>query len=199
MRTILFYFPLIIILLGFVQVLNEPTLYSTGSLKEGSVVVKGKSTLHDWTLKTNLYKCQGHFHFLDNGELKSLDSLSFSVPVEYLKSGEKTMDKNAYKALDGDRYKYILFQMVSARVAPSKKDHYEINALGSLTIAGFSREIEVKVNCEINHNGKIILEGSENLSMTTFHVIPPTFLMGLMKTNDAFTLEFKLVLENQLK
>jgi polyisoprenoid-binding protein YceI len=177
---------------------NAQTLYSVSNSKEVYLILKGTSTLHDWSMQDKALDGQAHFHFLPDGKLKSLDSLSFSVQVDNLKSDEKAMDNNAYKALKADRYKDILFKLISSTVSFIKKDKYEINALGNLTIAGVTREIILIVKCEVNNAGKITCTGSEKLNMTDFHVNPPTFLMGIMKTGDAITLEFKLLFDKSI-
>lgn len=177
---------------------NAQTLYSLSTSKEVFMILKGTSTLHDWNMQAHALQGQAHFHFLPDGELKSLDSLNFSVQVENLKSNETAMDNNAYRALKANQYKDILFKLVSATVSFVKKDQYEIKALGDLTIAGVTREIKMLVKCEINNAGRITCTGAEKLNMTDFHVDPPKFLMGVMKTGDAITLEFKLLFDKSI-
>src|SRR5690606_25975792 len=60
--------------------------------------VTGTSTLHDWEMVSKDATGQAAVT-LENGQFKSISSLSVTLKAESLKSGKSQMDKNAYKAL----------------------------------------------------------------------------------------------------
>ncbi len=199
LHKICFTILVIIFSTGMKDALNAQSLYTVENSKAVSIKLNGTSTLHNWSMKAQELNGQGYFSFLpgEGNELKSLDSMMFSVQVENLKSDEKKLDKNAYKALKAEQYKDIVFKLISSVVIPLKKHTYLIKALGNLSIAGVTREITLNVSCQVNKGKTILCTGSENLNMTDYHVTPPAFLLGAMKTGDAIVLEFKLLFNNQ--
>ncbi|MBC7946877.1 MAG: YceI family protein [Chitinophagaceae bacterium] len=126
-------------------------------------------------------------------QLSSVEALSFSLAVLELKSGEKKLDKNAYKALKSDKHKNIFYKLVSATVVPQKDNRYLMKTQGNLSIAGVTRPVTMDVYCAVNKDGTITCTGSDKLKMSDFQVKPPTFMLGAMKTGDAITLDFTLV------
>ena len=132
-------------------------------------------------------------------QLTSLQALTFSLEVENLKSNEKALDKNAYKAMKTNEYKDIFFQLVWAKVVHKTENKYFIETHGNLTIAGITRAVKMDVYCMVNKDSTITCTGSEKLKMTDYKINPPSFLMGAMKTGDAITLDFILVYKKENK
>lgn len=130
-------------------------------------------------------------------DLVSVEYLSFALEVKDLKSDNKKLDKNAYKALKSDEFKDIAYKLISATITPEKKNEYLLKTNGKLTIAGVSREIEMDIHSLINKNGMIACIGSIQLNMTDYNVEPPTFLLGAMKTGDAIRIEFNVLYKTQ--
>jgi polyisoprenoid-binding protein YceI len=179
--------------------LNNPvasqSIYKINESKDIDIKLSGTSTLHNWAMEARAFDGDAQFGFSpgNDRQLTSLTSLTFSLDVRNLKSDEKALDKNAYKALKTDRYKDILFTMTSASVFPEQESKYLIKTHGNLSIAGVTREIEMDVYCVVNTDESIRCTGSDKLNMTDYQVKPPSFLLGAMKTGDAITLDFTLV------
>jgi polyisoprenoid-binding protein YceI len=128
-----------------------------------------------------------------SSQLVSLGSLSFSLPVLNLKSGESKLDKNAYKALKTDRYKNIVYKLRSSKVMAGKNKGYLVKTQGDLTVAGVTKSISMDVICTVNPDASITCTGSEKLKMTDYNVEPPKFMAGAMKTGNNITLDFIIV------
>ncbi len=182
-------------ILGFNQVLLSQSLYKINDSKDIDMKLLGTSTLHKWSMDAKTFEGEAQFGFAPSNdhELTSLKSLSFSLEVLNLKSGEKGLDNNAYKALKTNRYKDILYTLISATVSPEKENRYVIRAKGNLTVAGVTKEISMEILGVVNSDGTITCTGSDELNMTDYQVKPPSFLLGAMKTGDAITLDFTLV------
>ena len=73
-----------------------------------------------------------------------IKTFHLSVPVDQLSSGEKGLDANMRKALKGDRYKQIRFQMDSYEVVgPPGTAALTVVLHGRLSLAGVERKIDV--------------------------------------------------------
>ena len=187
-------------LLVSIQCLSAQQVYKILAAKDIDMKLSGTSTLHNWVMKAQTFTGEAQFVFnVDNiSQLKSIKSLSFNLIVTDLKSGEKGLDKNAYKALKTDLYKDILYKLTSAAVMPKKDGKYLIKAQGELTIAGVTKVVTMDVFAVINKDGSITCKGSNKLKMTDYKVKPPKFMLGTMKTGDDITLAYTMTYKKEL-
>jgi polyisoprenoid-binding protein YceI len=186
---------IIFCILGFGNILYSQSVYKINDSKDIDLRLSGTSTLHKWTMNARTFTGEAQFVFKpgNDNQLTSLKSLTFSLVVQNLKSDEKKLDKNAYKALKTDRYKDIYYKLKSSKVIPQKENKYLIQAHGNLSIAGVTKEVTMDVYCVVNKDETITCTGSDKLKMSDYQVKPPTFMLGAMKTGDAITLDFTLV------
>jgi hypothetical protein len=121
------------------------------------------------------------------------------VPVAGLTSGEHGLDDNMHKALKGDRFKEIRFQMDSYDVAPAPGGPaISVTLHGRLSLAGVERKIDVGATGVQVKDG-IRLSGSEDLLMTDFQIKPPTMMLGAIKTKNLITVKFNATLQRESK
>jgi polyisoprenoid-binding protein YceI len=190
---------IVICLTGCSRLLYAQVLYKISNSKDINMKISGTSTLHKWAMNTQTFEGQAEFGFTpgNGNQISSVKHLNFSLTVTNLKSGEKGLDKNAYKALKTDAHKDILYKLTAATVMPEKEKKYLIKTEGNLTIAGVTKEVTMDVYCLVNKDASITCNGSDKLKMTDYQVKPPSFMMGAMKTGDAITLDFTLVYTKQ--
>jgi polyisoprenoid-binding protein YceI len=184
-----------ICILGSSLVLRSQANYKINDSKDIDMKLSGTSTLHNWVMDAKTFSGEAEFGFAPGNanQLSSLKGLTFSLVVQNLKSGEKGLDKNAYKALKTGQFKDIDYKLHSAIVSPEKDGKYLIKTQGNLTIAGVTKMVSMDVYCAINKDATITCTGSDKLEMTDYQVKPPTFMLGAMKTGDAITLNYTLV------
>ena len=129
------------------------------------------------------------------GMVESVGELEFTVIVDGLKSGKSGMDDNTYKALNEEKHPNIEYKLNSVeRTAPSKDGISTIIITkGTLTVAGFSKEVELKVAGKPNSDGSIQFVGRMVFNMTDFKIDPPTAVFGSILTGDEITIVFKIV------
>jgi polyisoprenoid-binding protein YceI len=186
---------IVIFLFGSAQSIYSQAIYKINESKDNNMKLSGTSTLHKWDMNAQKFTGDAAFGFKPGSDdkLTSLKSLNFSLVVANLQSGEKGLDKNAYKALKTDQYKNILYKLSSATVSPSNNNKYLIKTAGSLSIAGTTKAVTMDVYCTINKDATVTCTGSDKLKMTDYQVKPPSFMMGAMKTGDDITLDFTMV------
>ena len=153
--------------------------------------IKGTSSLHDWEMISNSFSSNIFINKTSNGNLAIRD-ININVGVKTLKSGKKVMDKKCYKALLNKKYPYINYKFKSIKEIKPKGDNtFTANLIGILTIAGKSKTTEILV--EIVLEDRIVnIIGEKALKMSDFDVIPPTALLGTLKTGNDITIEFNL-------
>jgi polyisoprenoid-binding protein YceI len=101
------------------------------------------------------------------------------------------MDKNAYKAMNTDKYKNISFVLSSAAITPSVTNVYQVKVTGNLTISGVTKKTELAGTAKYNPTDKsFVLFGSKTFKMSEYGVKPPTVMMGTIKTGDQITVSF---------
>jgi hypothetical protein len=139
---------------------------------KGIIEVYGTSTLHDWTMTSNAVAV----HMKE--ENNTLKALQVSLAIESLKSGDETMDNNAYEAFKVDRKSPITFTLIA-----QKKD----GSLEGLITIG-ERETKVVVKPDSIENG--VIKGSFKTKMSLFAVEPPTFFFGMLNTGDEIEIKY---------
>jgi hypothetical protein len=119
------------------------------------------------------------------------------VPVAQLSSGEHGLDDNMRKALKGDRFKEIRFQMDSYDVAaPSAGATIAVTLHGRLSLAGVERKIDVAASGVRVKDG-FRVTGSKDLLMTDYQIKPPTMMLGAIKTKNLITVKFDATLQRE--
>jgi len=182
------------------SILRAQSVYKLNDSKEIAMKLSGTSTLHKWDMNAGSFTGQALFGFKPGSatELTSLKSLTFVLAVINLSSGEKGLDKNAYKALKSGQFKDIVYKLISATVSPESGNKYLLKTHGNLTIAGVTKEVTMDVYCVVNKDATITCTGTDKLNMTDYQVKPPKFMLGAMTTGDAVTLDFTMVYKKQV-
>ncbi|MEO5593091.1 MAG: YceI family protein [Chitinophagaceae bacterium] len=154
------------------------------------IVVSGTSTMHDWDMKTSKGESDATVTLNAEGRLSGLTALSFTVPAESLKSEHKSMDKNAYKALKTGEHTTISYTVSAATIKPDGV----IKCQGKLSIAGTTLDADLTATGQVNADKSISVKGSKKISMAAFNMIPPSFMLGTVKTGNDVTVQFNLTL-----
>jgi hypothetical protein len=181
-----------IALLGFMQFIAVASMAQVKYHAKDNIQssINGTSTLHDWTMSTSRGECKATFTLNASDRLTGLTALNFSMPAEGLKSHNSSMDKNAYKALKTKDYADITYSLTSATYAQDGT----LKCEGKLTIGGATVDTQLFATAKINADKSISISGSKKLKMKDFNIVPPSFMLGTIKTGNDLTLQFDLVL-----
>ncbi|MBI6117628.1 YceI family protein [Salegentibacter maritimus] len=154
------------------------------------IIVEGTSNIHDWEMKANSKNGSATIT-TEEGKLTGMPSLKVTVPAESLDSGKGGMDKNAYKALNTNKYKNIEFQLDEVKNIEDKAaDSYQVKGLASLKISGVTKQVPVEFTVKLSGN-KLQINGKQQINMTHFKVDPPTAMFGTITTGEELTIKFK--------
>ena len=161
--------------------------------KNYTVTILGTSNLHSWNETVQTVLGDGSVTWNGDGSF-NLDAIHLKMEVNSIKSDMGSiMNNNTYKALKADQYQDIVFKLIAASIEPGKDKHYNVLARGTLTVAGVTREVVLKMAGEVAHDGSITFVGSEQVKMSDYNVERPSILFGVIKAGDLMTLTYNLI------
>ena len=158
-------------------------------LKTSKMTVAGTSTLHDWVSDVTKMEWTGQL-LVENNVISKVSSARVSIPVASIKSTKgKMMDSKTWEAFNYEKNPNIVFQLSGAVVNPN-----QIQATGTLSMAGASKPIQLTVKTKMLSNGEVQLTGSYKLNMKDYKMETPTAMMGTIKVGEEITVEFDLTI-----
>jgi polyisoprenoid-binding protein YceI len=157
------------------------------------LTVSGTSTVHDWEIEAEDFNCEATIS-VDGNSIADIRKIDFVCPVENLKSGNKLMDNKTYKALNSNKYPEINFQVNNSEVKTTDKT--KLGVKGTLTINNTKKELNLVFTAEPVNDNTIKVKGEVPLKMSDFGIVPPTAMMGTMKTGDDIKVTYEILLKN---
>ncbi len=170
---------------------NPSAIQYVSSIDPGQAIVSGTSTLHDWTVKSNVVKGNAEFsgQWQAAAATMTLQSIDISVPVDSLKSTEGGgMDKTMYDALNFKQYPTITYSLTKATLKSSSSlqgSAYHFDTTGQLTVAGAAHQEKLDLAVLPQSDGRLSITTDIGMKMSDFGVKPPTAMLGVIKSGDA--------------
>lgn len=161
------------------------------------IKVLGTSNLHDWSMEDKDVSCTATFTYAAGKPSipGGLSVFNFSFPVHNLKSGKSGMDSKAYDAMKAKTSGNIGYIASTSTVTPGSGSQFSVKSSGSLTIVGVTKPVVLNAACVVKADGSITCSGTEKLLMSDYQIKPPTYMLGSLKTGDALTINFTLVVK----
>lgn len=162
------------------------------------VSVEGTSSMHDWQCKTNKLNA---YVDVDPAYTKDLTKVArpiaavrVNIVVKSLSCGNSQMDRNLYGTLKADqneliRYTLSGYELLNGSVSPTA---FAASTKGSLSVAGETKPIEMRIGAERQSDGKAIARGEQTLRLTDFGIQPPSFMFGALKVGNEVKVKFTL-------
>jgi polyisoprenoid-binding protein YceI len=160
-------------------------------IKTSKMTVAGTSSLHEWESEVTQVEWTGSFD-VENNMLKAIKDVTVKIPVTSIKSTKgKIMDNKTYDAFEYEKNPHILFRLTDAKITGTAAN-LVINANGTLTMKGVTKNITLTVTGKLLANGDLQLTGTRKLNMKDFMMEPPTAMMGAIKVGEEVTVKFDL-------
>ncbi len=162
------------------------------------LTVEGTSSMHAWHCKTDKINA---YVDVDPGYTKDLTKVArpitavqVNIVVKTLSCGNSQMDRNMYSTLKADAnqlIKYTLtgYDLLSGSVSPTS---FGAKTNGTLTIAGETKPIEMKISAERQSDGKAVASGEQTLLLSDFGIKAPSFMFGTLKVGNEVKVKFTL-------
>ena len=168
----------------------------TPGTANADIKVLGTSNLHKWSMEDKDVACTAKFKYIAGKALPvALVAFTFSFPVHSLTSGESGMDSKAYGAMKAKTGGNIVFAASASTITPGGANQFSVKSSGNLTIAGVSKPVVLTAACSIKADGSVTCSGTDNLLMTDYQIKPPTYMLGALKTGNALTIDFTMVVQ----
>ncbi|NNM89217.1 MAG: YceI family protein [Phycisphaerae bacterium] len=169
-----------------------PTTRYLAAPSGSSLIIKGTSTLHDWSVKTTALSGGAVLAQRRTAAGKAvfqLRSIHLTIVVKSLKSSEGGgMDDTMYDALNRRQHPVITYHLTKASLinAPAgRSTPCVFNTTGTLMVNGVARTIHLPLQVQRLKSGGLTITTEIQLKMTTFGVKPPTAMFGIIHSGDA--------------
>ena len=188
---------------------SESTRYEP-DLSASRLTVDGTSTVHDWTLESQVVRGELIVHDIDATALGTSgrtfpQPLSATVRVEILvdslKSDNSGLNRRMYEALKADSHPMITYRLERAELQAGQaadEDGSEGSLLvatsGVLTVAGVDRTMDIPMQVARLPADGLRVSGETSLRMTEFGIEPPRVMLGFLRTGDTVKVRWTWVL-----
>jgi hypothetical protein len=186
-----------IVLLAFLMVsLGGQAQTSYTLAKESTMKIDGSSTVSDWSVE--VAEATGNFTIskeikIEVGEIL-YSNLEFSFPVDKMESGRGPIMNDKIKvALISDVHPSVTYKSIENKITAVNGNKFKLESVGTITAAGVSKPLIVKLNGLFNNETKAInFEGAADVTMTMFNIVKPTAFFGKLQTADELAVTFNL-------
>ena len=156
-------------------------------VKEGSASFKAKTPLISYEGISNDVK--GTIDF-------KAGTLTFSVPVKFIKTGNEKRDEHMYELVEAEKYPNIVFKGKFIGGFNFKRNETQsVQAKGDFSLAGTTRQINIPINLELVSEGTIQLNTSWSLLITDYNLERPSF--AFIKVKDKHFLRVYVLLKEK--
>ena len=188
---------LAIFLMAFSVVPHSGIHNRAGGTADADIKVLGTSNLHNWSMEDKDVNCTAKFTYATSKSSmpEGLSVFTFSFPVHSLKSGKSSMDSKAYDAMKAKDGGNIVFTASASTITPGTGNQFSVTSHGNLTIAAVIKPIVLTAACQVKPDGSVNCTGTNKLKMSDYGIKAPTYMLGAMKTGDALTIDFTMVVQ----
>lgn len=162
--------------------------------------IQGRATTTDFTCRVEQVDGRAEIPAPETALGASADerqtTVVVNVPVQAFDCGNRIMTKDLKEALKMETHPKIHFELVDARVGTptdTAGTWRRIRVLGTLTIAGTKRLINLEARGHAIDRHRFRVRGCRALRMTHFNIEPPTKAFGLIKVKDRVVVQFDLL------
>jgi polyisoprenoid-binding protein YceI len=125
---------------------------------------------------------------------EAVDTLTFEADVESIDCGIGKMNKHLRKALKSGEFPVIRFDLDIYDVTPGDEG-IGVRAEGTLTIAGVSRPVELRV--DVGRDGEALrVTGMKPINMEDYGVEPPSLMLGTLRVDKQVHVAFDVAVRN---
>lgn len=161
------------------------------------VKVDGTSTVHAWTVESQIVKgtMEVPADFASNPAAVRSAKVEVTIPVRSLKSGKTSMNNIMWEAMKIKEHPNIEYKLteLTPRSGSAQAGSAQFDAKGTLTVAGVTRTNTMPVTIEKVGENKARATGTTTVKMTDFGIKPPAPAVGLgfIKTGDEVKVSFE--------
>ena len=186
---------LLLVFFAFVAFIKISSTVVAYNKADGSLIgVSGFTNLDNWRMETKTISCNANFEIY-NGDLKNINSLKFSTPIQSLTSTHPAMDSIVYHMLSANGAKEISFVQTKQMILPKMK---MVNMIGELTIGNETKVVDLQLSYEVINAQQINFKGLKKLDLHEFGVTRSNPILKKIKFEDQIMIQIEMNLINGL-
>lgn len=133
----------------------------------------------------------------ENGLSTNFNQTKLKLKVKNLDCGNKLMNRDLQQAMNADKSPYITIELLKVTEDRCNKlalrsDWVKVKALARITINDHCNDYSLDITAKKIGTDHYRFIGNKSLLMSDFGVTPPVALMGMVKVQDAITINFDL-------
>ena len=185
--------------------LNSPISSSSAfsySLLQGSKVsIRGSTNVNDFVCfsQETYSPLSGNFFINDVRNTITFEDVILNVRAESFECGNVVMNKNLCQTLRAEKYPFIIVAPVQAGSKNGEALNFfqwtHMTCKLYITLAGERRLQQIDFVAKQTSDGTYHFIGEHNISLSQYHLNPPSALFGLVKVKDIIIVKFDLVVQ----
>lgn len=155
---------------------------------QGDIQVSGTSSMHDWEM--DVLTASGQIIVnQEEGILSGITQVTMTISSTSIVSGNNVMDKKTKKAIKAELFPEIIFRSSHVEDLQIEEQGFSGIVAGNLEVSGVISEVRLHFQGSLI-KGCLRISGTHTLLMSDFDIVPPTAMMGAMKTGDKVIIKF---------
>jgi hypothetical protein len=160
---------------------------------ESSVTISGTSSLHAWHENAEDFAVN-IILTADDVAKPAIKKVSFTCKSASVISDNSLMTNKTHNALQVKTYPEITFTSDGQSLLAVNDGRFTSEVTGELFINGIKNYISIPFAGSFSE-GKLTVKGFKSLKMSDYEIIPPTAIMGALKTGNDVIISFDLKFE----
>lgn len=158
---------------------------------ESKVSISGTGSLSKWKMEANEVNSHGNFE-TKNHELLTISELSFTLPVNQLKSDNHQVESLINEIFQKNNCSELIFKQQFSMILPIMK---KIHVIGELNMLNGIHTLPLQVDYELSNEKMLRVKSKQTISLSEYGVKIPSYLVGII--DDQVELEIDFLLENK--
>jgi hypothetical protein len=195
-----------VLLLGLLMVSTDPPVasYCLEVVDGSRLYLEGSSNVNTFTCECEsmdkLPPLQLKMHALQGRPGAYFENARISIRTQTLDCGHRGINSDLYESLKASHHPNISLVLdevhwKTGEPLKGQKPWQWLTACAELTVAGVTREIDLKVHARQLSPKTFRFVSKHRIRMTDFGVSPPTALFGAVKVDNEIDLHFDLVVQ----
>lgn len=174
----------------------KPEIYKWAVHKSSTLRIVGSSNVNKFACEIPGYnKIDTIFCPKDDAKKPVPLQGSLSIDVMQFDCHNKFLTNDLRKTVKADKYPLLVVRFLSLTRAPLiTQNRDQIMGIVEVELAGKTKRFELAYSFVKNENAQIELTSSRVFYFSDFELTPPRKLGGLIKVNDIFNVDFRLIL-----
>jgi hypothetical protein len=167
---------------------------------ESRLTISGESNVNDFRCEVDNYYSADNLHLYSSaGSDFRFSQNRIVIDLMEFDCGRNLITRDFRESLNAERDPEMIINFLSLNRLPANASRAEmLSGNLKITIAGITREVDIRLEASNNGNGTTLLDGRHQFQFSDFNLEPPTKMWGLINVKNELEVSFNLILEEVL-